>query len=103
MVTWPVVFDQLFGFQNARRQRHATAPGTEHHAEKFLGEQEFLRLYAVMRHQKPTAAALLDGMEMIACRHLRGLIEHRVDIAQHDLAHHAAALKRVREQLRAHT
>ena len=97
-----LVPDQPSVFQFLRDDRNSAAPGAQHHSEKFVYKKELVGLDAVVRHQQPTAAALFDGMEMIASRRLGDLIKHDVNIAKHDGRHRRAGVERVPEDLGRH-
>jgi hypothetical protein len=51
--------------------------------QELLREQKLIRLHAVVRHQQPAAASLLQGMKVIARRGLCGLVKEGVTIPKH--------------------
>ena len=55
-----------------------------------------------MRHQKPAAAALLQGMEVVARRRLRNLVEQRMGVTEHDRPHRSALRQLGAEASRRH-
>src|SRR6185312_12781892 len=85
------IADQACSLQGSRRRRDAGALHTQHHRKELLGQQELVGLHPVMGHQHPAAAALLQGVEVVAGGGLRDLIEQRMGVSQHDGAHRGAA------------
>jgi hypothetical protein len=70
--------------QLAGRICDAGALHAQHHAEKFLRQKEFVGLNAIVRHQKPSAATLLDRVKRVASGGQRDLVEEGMRVAQHD-------------------
>ena len=71
-------------------------PGTahaKHGGEEFLRERHRIRLNAVESHEQPPRAPLLDRMEPIASRGLRGEVKKRFDEAQRNPANGLALIK----------
>ena len=96
------VADQAGALQAARCRRYAGALHAQHHGEELLGQQELVGLHAVVRHQHPAAAALLQGMEVVARRRLRDLVEQRMGVAQHHHPHRGALRQLGAEPRRRH-
>lgn len=78
-----LITDQAFTLQGARSSRNACALHPQHHGQELLGEQKFIRIHTVVRHQQPAATSLLQRMKMIARGRLRDLVEEGVSIAKH--------------------
>src|SRR5580658_3648710 len=97
------ITDQAGALQAARRGRDAGALHPQHHGEELLGEQKLVRLHAIVRHQHPAAASLLEGMKMNARGGLRDLIEDGVAVALHHGAHRGASRELTLEQRRRHS
>jgi len=66
--------------QSARRYRYASALNTQHHCEEFVCDREAVGSCAVMRYQKPTAAALFQRVQSVAGSRLRDLADHQMVI-----------------------
>ena len=43
--------------------RHGRSRGAQHHGQKFVAELKVIPVNAVVRHQQPSAAALLHRVE----------------------------------------
>jgi hypothetical protein len=84
--------------QGAGRSGDTGSLQPEHHRQELLGEQELIRVHAMVRHQQPTATSLLDSMKVIASSGLRDLVEERVSIAKHDRSHGSASRQLLAEQ-----
>ena len=96
------VVDELLLLQLLGGQGNAGAPDTQHHAEELLGQDEPVGLDAVMGHQEPPAASLLDGVKAVAGRRLGDLVEQGVDVMQHHGSHGGAVRERVTKQVGRH-
>ena len=95
------IFDEFPMLQPGGNFGHAGAPNTEHHPQKFLREQELIRVRAIVRHQEPAAATLLDGMEMSARRRLCHLVKEGMRVVQHDRPGSAVELQFLAQNIRA--
>jgi hypothetical protein len=85
------VADEADPLQGARRHRNASPLHAQHHGQELLREQKLIRLHAVMRHQHPRAASLLDGMKLIARGGQRDLVKEGRRIMKHHRSHRSAS------------
>src|SRR6185312_9485196 len=70
------IADQAGPLQGSRRRRRdAGALHPQHHGKEFLGQQELVGLHPVVGYQHPAAAALLQGVEVVAGGRLRDPVE----------------------------
>jgi len=84
------IVDYLLILQITGSLGHTASPDSQHHPQKFLGEQKFVRLDPIMGHKKPSAAPLIGRMEMGACSRLHDLAEKGVRVVQHHSPHRTA-------------
>lgn len=72
---------------------HAGTPNAQHRRQKLVGHRHDVVLQPVMRHQQPTGASLLNGVEPIARGGLRAEIEQGFDEPHHDGADSRALIE----------
>ncbi len=86
------VLDETRLLEGAGCDRHAGAAGAEHHGEILVGERNGVRANAVVGHQEPTRAALVDAVQTIAGGQLPEHIDVGLQIAIQQLAEPRVAL-----------
>ena len=72
--------DETCLLQDPHRDRHTRAAHTKHRGQKLLGEIEAIVADAVLRHEEPARATLLDDMQAIAGRRLGDGLEHELAV-----------------------
>src|SRR6478752_6256383 len=67
--------------QCTRRRGNAFAPHTKHEREELLGEIERVPpADAIVRHEKPARAALIDRVQAVAGHRLSELVDERLRV-----------------------
>jgi hypothetical protein len=74
----PVIANKTNLLQALCRNGDASALHTQHRREKLVCQEEAVRSGTIMRDQKPTAAALLKGVQTVASGRLRDLANNQV-------------------------
>ncbi len=85
------------------RHRHGSPANTEHFREKLLRNREGVAVDAVVSHEEPTRATLLDRMKPIAGCCLRHLDEHRNRVRAEHPAELCTSRKVLIESIAGHT
>src|SRR4029079_11025108 len=84
--------------ERAARLCDARASYAEHVGEKLLREEQLVAFHAIMDHEQPACAAMLERVEPITRCRLRALLEQRLRVEQHEIEQRRAVVAIARKR-----